>query len=130
MRLEEQDGTQAQCSGCTTANIGRATDNSWGGSFLEIGAWFQIAFGQYYKIEYFEIGHFNTQKKILAVLGNSSDINEGKKCVEIPTSSASSTKRTYQCDQDITWIAKFVKFRCQPHRSFNIRELSILGFET
>ena len=46
--------------------------------FLEIGAWFQIEFGHYYKIEYFEIGHFITQKKIHAVLENSLDINEGK----------------------------------------------------
>ena len=80
--------------------------------FLEIGAWFQIEFGHYYKVEYFEIGHFITQKKIHAVLGNSLEFNEGKNCVELFTSSASSTKRTYQCDQDITWIAKYMKLRC------------------
>ena len=130
LRLEDQDGTKTQCNGCTTAYIGRATDNSWGGSYLAISVWFRVEFVQYYKIEYFVIGHFNTGRTIHAVLGNSSDINEGSKCLELPTSSSSSTKRTYQCDQEITWIAKFMKFRCQPHTTFNIRELTILGFET
>ena len=129
LRLEEQEGTQTFCSGCTVANTGNTIDNNMD-TRLILDKWFKIKFARYYRIEYIVIGSWNSNGNVHIIFGNSSNIDEGKKCTELAKFYTSTILRTTQCDQDITWIAKFIKFYIKPYSKFNIRELQIFGFET
>ena len=98
-------------------------------SHTHIRKWFQLQLAQLYRIEYFMVGLLNPKGPIPLLLGNTSDVDQGALCTQIPIFTSSTIMRYQQCEKDVTWIAKFVTLGRSPFYSFDLREMTIFGFE-
>lgn len=79
--------------------------------------------------EYFTVGLLNPDGPIPILLGNTSDVDREELCTEIPVFTNSRITRYQQCEKDVTWIAKFVTLGRSPFYSFDLKEITIFGFE-
>ena len=126
--MEEQPGTQIDCNDCRYTTQ-QGIDNNMD-SHTNIKKWFQLQLAQLYRIEYFMVALLNPEGPIPILLGNTSDVDQGTLCTEIPISTSSRMMRYQQCEKDVTWIAKFVTLGRTPFYWFDLREMTIFGFET